>query len=113
MDVQLRPSLNSSSLNFGCQRPDDIFGFLKFWTKRVNEDAEYFRRSCHWRRLRCQDKDLAYRLLDQETLFMQACIDGDIEDIEAHGSALCCGYMMASKALGGPQVGQKAEGQAS
>lgn len=72
---------------------------LMRWLGDVSKAALPF--ESRWTRaaLRRVDPDLAGRLDEQRGLFDKACVTGEGDDIEAHGSAMCRGWAAAVRAM--------------
>ena len=72
---------------------------VRYWSREVSAAAVAFERRWTLAALKRVDPDLAERLSKQQELFNRAAVTSTIEEVEAHGAAMCRGYAMAVRAL--------------
>src|SRR3954447_1575738 len=72
---------------------------VRYWSREISAAAVALERRWTLAALKRVDPDLAERLSKQQELFNRAAVTGTIEEVEAHGAAMCRGYAAAVRAL--------------
>jgi hypothetical protein len=72
---------------------------MRRWHSEVSSAASHFERRWTRHALKRVDGVLAQRLQEQRELFDKALLAGTADEIDAHGAAMCRGYVVATKAM--------------